>query len=322
MNVVKSELRDKWSMKDLGPIESILGMRVTRDRSNRTLTLSQEKYVDNLLSKFGLSEVKSAKTPFDPGCSLSKDMCPRTEEEKTVASKQPYREVVESLMYLMVCTRPDIAFAICQLSRYSSNHGAGHWSALMHVVRYVKGTKSLGITYSGNSMLYPSLFSDASYASDKDSRRSVSGYISYVGGGPVSWKSKLQSTTALSTCESEYIALCSAAQEAVHLKGLFQELCPNVKESEMGSPVVVFEDNKATIDISKNPCLHEKQKHVDVKYHYVRECVLERRIQVQYLRTDMMLADILTKAVQIGVWLKLISRVMGPTNISEFVTDK
>jgi hypothetical protein len=284
--------------------------------------MSQEKYIDNLLSKFNLSDVKSTKTPFDPGCSLSKEMCPVTEEEKTLASKQPYRELVGSLMYLMVCTRPDIAFAICQLSRYGSNHGSGHWSALMHVIRYVKGTKSLGITFRGNSGLYPSLFSDASFASDKDSRRSVSGYISYVGGGPISWKSKLQSTTALSTCESEYIALCSAAQEAVHLRCLFQELVPSVDGSVMGAPIVVFEDNKATIDISKNPCLHEKQKHVEVKYHYVRECVLERRILVQYLRTDLMLADVLTKAVQINTWMKLISQLMGPTNISEHVADK
>jgi hypothetical protein len=322
MSVVKAELRDKWSMKDLGPIESILGIRVIRNRAERTLTMSQEKYIDNLLSKFNLSDVKPTKTPLDPGCALSKKMCPVTEEERALASKRPYRELVGSLMYLMVCTRPDIAFAICQLSRYSSNHGAGHWSALMHVVRYVKGTKSLGITYRGNSGLYPTLFSDASFASDVDSRRSVSGYISYVGGGPVSWRSKLQSTTALSTCESEYIALCSAAQEAVHLRLLFQELVPNVNGSAVGAPIVVFEDNKATIDISRNPCLHEKQKHVDVKYHYVRECVLERRIQVQYLRTDLMLADILTKAVQNNVWLRLISQVMGPTNISDHVNEK
>jgi hypothetical protein len=322
MNVIKAELRNKWSMKDLGPLESILGIRVIRNRQNRTLTMSQEKYVDNLLIKFKLSDVKSVKTPLDPGCSLSKDMSPVTEEQKTLALKQPYRQVVGSLMYLMVCTRPDIAFAICQLSRYSSNHGSGHWSALMHVMRYVKGTKDLGITFRGNCGLYPCLFSDASYASDKDSRRSVSGYISYVGGGPVSWKSKLQSTTALSTCESEYIALCAAAQESVHLRWLFNELVPGVKESAEAAPIVVYEDNKATIDISKNPCLHEKQKHVDVKYHFVRECVLERRIQVQYLRTDKMLADVLTKAVQVNTWMKLISKLMGPTNISEHVTEK
>ena len=106
------------------------------------------------------------------------------------------------------------------------------------------------------------------------------------------------------------------------MKGLFQELVPSVDGSAVGAPIVVFEDNKATIDISKNPCLHERQKHVDVKYHYVRECVLERRIQVQYLRTDLMLADILTKSVQINTWIKLISHVMGPTNISDHVKEK
>jgi len=321
MGIVKGELRDKWSMKDLGPIESILGIRVIRDRANRTLFLSQEKYVDNLLKKFDLENVKAARTPFDPGCALSKSMCPESEEERALASKRPYRELVGSLMYLMVCTRPDIAFAICELSRYGSNHGIGHWNALMHVIRYVKGTKALGITFKGGKGLYPSLFSDASFASDVDSRRSVSGYISYAGGGPISWKSKLQSTTALSTCESEYIALCQAAQEAVHLKQLFHELVPMVNGGA-GTPIVVFEDNKATIDISRNPCLHEKQKHVDVKYHYVRECVLENRIHVQYLRTDLMLADVLTKAVQIGTWMNMISPLMGPTDIMSHVNSK
>jgi hypothetical protein len=320
MSVVKAELTSKWSMKDLGPLESILGIRVTRDRSARTLCLSQEKYVDNLLRKFKLEDLKASRTPLDPGCVLSKSMCPRTEEEKRTASKQPYRELVGSLMYLMVCTRPDIAFAVCQLSRYGSNHGEGHWKALLHVIRYVKGTKALGITYRGGMDLYPRLFSDASFASDPDSRRSVSGYVSYVGGGPVSWKSKVQSTVALSTCESEYIALCAAAQEAVHLKSLFSELVPVVNGG--GTTVVVFEDNKATIDISKNPCLHEKQKHVDVKYHYVRECVLESRIRIQYLRTDLMLADVLTKAVRISTWMQLISPLMGPTDINEHVNRK
>ena len=318
MTVVKAELKSKWSMKDLGPLESILGIRVTRDRSARTLCLSQEKYVDNLLRKFKLEDVKPARTPLDPGCILSKSMCSKTEEEKRQASKRPYRELVGSLMYLMVCTRPDIAYAVSQLSRYCSNHGEAHWKALLHVIRYVKGTKGLGISYKSGMNIYPCLFSDASFASDPDSRRSVGGWISYVGGGPISWKSKLQSTVALSTCESEYIALCGAAQEAVHLKSLFSELVPGVSGTH-GTAIVIFEDNKATIDISRNPCLHEKQKHVDVKYHYVRECVLESRIHVQYLDTLRMLADVLTKATRVSTWMQLISPLMGPTDINEHV---
>ena len=187
----------------------------------------------------------------------------------------------------------------------------------MHVIRYVKGSRALGITYRGDTQLYPSLFSDASYASDVDSSKSMSAYISYVGGGPVSWRSKLQSTTALSTCESEYVALCDAAQEAVHLKHLFHELVSGVEDA----PVVIYEDNKSTIDISKNTSLHEKQKHVKVKYHYVRECVLEKRILVQYLSTKLMLADLLTKPVQIGTWTELILPTMGPVSIDQHINS-
>jgi hypothetical protein len=293
MRIVKRELSGKWSMKDLGPIESILGIRVIRDREKRTLTIGQERYIDVVLSKFKLSDVKAAKTPMSPGYKLTKQGCPKTPEEQALASRRPYREMIGSLMYLMVCTRPDIAYAISQLSRYCSNHGTEHWNALLQVVRYIKGTKSVGITYRGGLLLYPSLFSDASFASDVDSKKSVSAYIAYVGGGPISWKSKLQSTVALSSCESEYIALCAAAQESVHLRYLFLELVPDVK----GTPIVVFEDNTSTIEVSKNPVLHEKQKHVDIKYHYVKECIAEGRIQVRYLGTSLMLADLLTKAV-------------------------
>ena len=317
MQRVKSELTSKWSMKDMGALESILGIRVLRNRQDKTITLNQEKYIDNLLLKFKLGDVRAASTPLAPGCALSKAMSPQTEKERTLARMQPYRELVGSLMYLMVCTRPDIAFAISQLSRYTSNHGSGHWSALMHVIRYVKGSRSLGITYRADTQMYPRLYSDASYASDIDSSKSVSAYVSYVGGGPISWKSKLQSTTALSTCESEYIALCAAAQEAVHLKQLFHELMSDVRDM----PVVIYEDNRSTIDISKNTSLHEKQKHVKVKYHYVRECVLENRIQVQYLSTRLMVADILTKPVQIRTWEELISPLMGPVDINEHVSQ-
>ena len=311
MRMVKLELSNKWSMKDLGPIESILGIRVIRDREKRTLSMSQERYIDVLLMKFKLENVKAAKTPMSPGYRLTKQGCAATPEEQILASRRPYRELVGSLMYLMVCTRPDIAYAISQLSRYCSNHGTEHWNALMQVVRYVKGSKGSGVTYKGGNLLYPSMFSDATFASDVDSKKSVSAYISYVGGGPVSWKSKLQSTVALSSCESEYIALCAAAQEAVHLRYLFLELVPDVR----GTPIVVFEDNTSTIEVSKNPVLHEKQKHVDVKYHYVKECITEGRIQVRYLRTDLMLADLLTKAVQTNTWMELISPLLGPVDI-------
>ena len=316
MSRVKLELSNKWSMKDLGPLESILGIRIIRDRQVRTLTLSQERFIDTILKKFKFEDVRAAKTPLAPGSRLTKDNSPKTPAEIALASKHPYRQVIGSLMYLMVCTRPDIAFAISQLSRYSSNHGTEHWNALVHVIRYVKGTKGLGITFKGGSLFYPCLFSDASFASDIDSKKSVSAYISYVGGGPVSWKSKLQSTTALSSCESEYIALCAAAQEAVHLKGLFLELVSGVTDT----PVVIHEDNMSTIQVSKNPVLHERQKHVEVKYHFVRECVARRRIHVCYLRTHLMLADLLTKAVTVNTWTELISPLVGPVDIDKHVS--
>jgi hypothetical protein len=313
INIVKKELSDKWSMKDIGELSEILGMEVYRDRQRKLLTLSQTTYIKDILQKFGFSNCKPISTPLDPGMKLSKHSTQMGTEIF------PYREIIGSLMYLMVCTRPDISYAIGQLSKYNSNYGKEHVAGVKHLLRYLKGTENLGITFGGeNPILRPIGFSDASYASDIDTRRSVTGYIYYYGGGPVTWKSKTQTSVALSSFESEYMALGSAAPEAIHLNNLYKELDSTYQEN---IPIMIFEDNTACIAMTKNPILHEKQKHIDVRYHYIRECVQRKAIDVKFIGTNIMLADLLTKPVAVAVCKNLRDSLMGALDLAEHVKD-
>ena len=317
MSNIKKELGSRYNMKDLGELQEILGMKVTRNLDKGTITLSQEKYALDILEKFNMSKARPASTPMAPGVALSKQQAPSNEEEVALAKKFPYREIVGSLMYLMTSTRPDIAYAVGQLSRFNDCHGPAHHAAANHLLRYLCGTYNKGITF-GQHNTEPIGFSDSSWASDKDNARSVSAYVFYIAGGPVSWRSKTQSTVALSTAQAEYQALCSATQEAIHLRLLSCELDPLLNSKRA---IIVFEDNQACIAMSENPVNHEKTKHIFLKYHFIRECVENKNIQVHYLSTDLMIADLLTKPTEVHISRELGPSLMGCADISAHVSS-
>jgi hypothetical protein len=191
-----------------------------------------------------MKDLRQARTPLDPGTKLSISMAPATDAEKTAAAKFPYREIIGKVMYLMLCTRPDIAFAVSFLSKFNSCHGSEHHKGVIHLMRYLMTTKDMCITY-GQQPIDLMGFSDASWGADVDTRRSVTGYVFFIAGGPISWKSKQQTTVALSSAEAEYMALCDAAKEAIHLRWLVQDISPIYKSS--AKPAIIFEDNTACI---------------------------------------------------------------------------
>jgi hypothetical protein len=269
MQQIKSELSAKYEMKDLGELQEIVGMKISRDWDAGTITISQQKYCQDLLAKFDMSNAKPTRTPMDPGLRLSPTDIPTTSEDKQEASKFPYREIIGSCMYLMTCTRPDIAYAVGQLSRFNDCHSRQHHNAVKHLLRYLRGTTDKGITY-GPISTEPLGFSDASYGSDLILGRSITAYVFFMAGGPISWRSKTQSTVALSSAQAEYQALCAACQEAIHLRLLSSELDTSLSAS---TPITIFEDNTAAIAMSQNPVNHEKTMHIFVKYHFIRECV-------------------------------------------------
>jgi hypothetical protein len=287
---VKSELCSEYKMTDLGILRSFLGMRIIQNEETGCITVDQENFARSILETAHMDECKSVSTPT--GEKLTQNMCPTSQEEKDFMAKIPYRQVVGKLIYLMTGTRPDIAYAVGEVSKFCANPGRSHWTAVKRILRYLRGTVDRGITFSrrGNSNLIG--FCDADWAGDKDTRRSTTGYIFQLANGPISWKSKRQPTVALSTCEAEYMACAAAVQEAIWLRLLMNDL-----DMVQGDATVIHNDNQGTIALSKDPVYHARSKHIDIRHHFVQERVAAGDIVLRYMPSTEMPADMLTKAL-------------------------
>ncbi|KAE8728454.1 FACT complex subunit SPT16-like [Hibiscus syriacus] len=209
---LKQKLSKQFAMKDLGAAKQILGMRIKRDTKSETLMLSQAEYINKVLSRFNMQDAKSVSTPLGVHFRLSKDQSPKTEEERAHMVKVPYASAIGSLMYAMVCTRPDIAHAVGAVSRYMNNPGKVHWEAVKWILRYLRGTTNKALCFKGGDMILTG-YVDADLAGNVDIRMSTTGYVYTLGGTAVSWVSQLQKIVALSTTEAEYVAVTEASKE-------------------------------------------------------------------------------------------------------------
>ena len=221
---LKALLSREFEMKNLGAAKKILGMEIHRDRGNGRLWLTHMSYLEKIVELFGMGNAKVVSTPLANHFKLSNAQCPKSEEGIAEMKSIPYASAVWSLMYAMVCTRPDIAHAFGLVSRFMSNPGKEYWCAVKWILRYLKGTANVGLLFDKQSSLSVCGYVDADFAGDIDNRRSTMGYVFTLVGGPVSWKSTLQATVALSTTNAEYMAATEAAKEALRLKGLIKEL--------------------------------------------------------------------------------------------------
>ncbi|KAH9697541.1 hypothetical protein KPL71_023649 [Citrus sinensis] len=293
LTTIKSWLAKQFDMKDLGEASYILGIKLLRDRKNKTLALSQAVYIDKILARFSMENSKTGLLPFRHGITFSKDQSPKTSEEIEQMRRVPYAEAVGSLMYAMLCTRPDICFAVGMVSRYQSNPGPGHWTAVKHIMKYLKRTKNYMLVYSGDELI-PVGYTDYDFMSDKDSRKSTSGYVFTLGSGAISWRSVKQSCIADSTTEAEYVAASEAAKEAVWLRKFLQDLevVPAVT-----APLKLFCDNSGAVAQSKEPRNHKKQKHIERKYHLIRDIVQTGDVEVTQIASQQNLANPFTKAI-------------------------
>ena len=289
--------------------------------------LDQERYVIDMLHMYGFSNLRPASTPTS-GTILTKEMCPIEQSEKDAMAKVPYRQIVGSLRYLEQCTRPDISFALNRLSRYQVNPGQAHWNELKHLVRYVSGTQSYGLLYGKNGYPQHAVFNhdlsgplecfvDSDHAADKDTRRSCTGYVFFSRGGPISWRSRLQNSTALSTCEAEFMAASDAGCENIWLRRLISEFtnlsctringtlipkdisAPKLSQQFFDNevPTMFNEDNIGCIKTSEDPVLHGRMKHIDLRYHKLKEFVANKTAKLIYMDTDRQVADALTKGL-------------------------
>ncbi len=293
---LKSKLNQEFEMKDLRAAKKILGMEIQRDRKAGKLFLSQKKYLEKVLDRFNMRNCKAVSTPLAAHFKLSGENCPKSDLEVRRMSNIPYASAVGSLMYAMVCTRPDLSHAVSVVSRYMQNPGKEHWEGVKWILRYVKGTLEKGILYDRGSAATSDVagYVDADYGGDLDRRRSISGYVFVMCGGAISWKASLQSIAALSTTEAEYIAATEGVKEAIWLRGLVMEL--GVPQGE----TVVYSDSQSAIHLTKNDTYHSKTKHISVRYHFIRDTVAAGEIVVKKVHTSDNPADMLTKPLSIA----------------------
>ena len=221
-------------MKDLGEAAYILGIKIYRDRSKRLIGLSQDTYIDKVLKRFNMEEAKKGFLPMSHGIHLSKTQCPTTTDERERMSKVPYASAIGSIMYAVISTRPDVSYALSVTSRYQSDPGESHWTAVKNILKYLRITKNVFFVYGGEEELIVTGYTDASFQTNKDDSKSQSGYVFTINGGVVSWKSYKQETVADFTTEAEYIAASEATKEGVWIRKFLIELgCV----SDRGGPV-------------------------------------------------------------------------------------
>ena len=255
-------------MIDLGEATYILGIPIYRDRSRRFIDLSQSTYIDKVLHHFCMQDAKRGFVPMSHGIMISDDYNPKTLDEKDHMSRIPYASAIRSIMYAMICTRPDVSYVLSMTSRFHSNPGEAHWTAVKNILKYLKSTKDSFLVYGGEEKLVVNGYTDSSFQTDKDNLASQSGFVFCLNGGAVSWKSSKEATVANSTMEAEYIAACEAAKEAVWIRNFITGLgvVPSIADS-----IDLYCDNNGAIAQAKEPRSHSRAKHILSKYHLIHE---------------------------------------------------
>ena len=284
---VKKKLLATFDGRDLGEATTYLGMNILRGRGSQTIKISQHRMITDLTAKFGMEDSNTRTIPLSPAIKLTKD-----EGDQLDKTTYPYSQLVGSLMYLSICTRPDISYAVGSLARYMANPTTVHWQAAKGVLRYLAGTSDYGITFgAGAADLNLLGYCDADYAGDIDTRRSTTGYVFLYNGGAITWQSKRQQTVAVSTTEAEYMAAAAAVKEGLWLRKLLGDLHLETKT------INIMADNQSAIKLLRNPISSLRSKHIDVIHHFARERVMRQEVAFHYTATDTMIADILTKAL-------------------------
>jgi hypothetical protein len=288
-------LRTRFNVPTAGDLVSFLGMDISFNPVARTMFISQINAINTLLERASLADCNAVQTPCQAGTVWTKKDCPE-KPESTECTK--YRALVALANFIANWTRPDITFTVNKLCKYMSNPGPTHWQALKHLLRYLKGTRNVGLSYS-SGVLQPSQvqglhgYTDASHTDCPDSSKSTIGYVFFYDGSIVSWFSKLHTFVTTCTNHSEYAALAQGAKEAQWLVYLFGELENGVKHT----PVPIFVDNSGVVSLVFNPVDHQSNKHIRLACHYARELADLQVIAPQRVATDKNLADVFTKSL-------------------------
>ena len=285
---IKGKISAEFDTVDKGQLSDYLGIRVRRDGNRGSMHLDQEAYINDILGKFDMDiHCRTNYTPLNSGFNLF-------EEDDINLQKvdpQEYQSIVGSLMYIATSTRPDIMHSVSCLSQFNSNPNSRHLAAVKHLLRYLRFTKAAKLNYI--KCIDPlRCHVDADWGTSADNRRSYTGYVFLLAGAAISWQSKKQQSVALSTTEAEYMAISEAAKEAVYLRRFIKKMG---FDEEINEPTTINNDNLGAQQLVRNPVYHARTKHIDIKYHYVREIFKNKLIDLQYVQTQDMIADGLTK---------------------------
>jgi hypothetical protein len=297
-DIVEQDLGGKFEIKALGRPKMLLGMGINQNPTDNSIKIFQTAYIDSLLKKHGLEDANPVSTPLDPNIKLDldHDESNNSEMQGEISERvtTSYATLIGSLMYLAIGTRPDIAYSVQRLAQFTQNPKPVHWTAVKRIFRYLKGTRTLGITYEGSNELNNeelNIYCDADWASDSD-RKSISGYVLTLAGGAVAWSSKKQTTVALSTAEAEYVAATHCAKQVIWHRSLLNEA-----EIPLPSTSTIFSDNQAAVSIAHHPEHHARTKHINIAYHFLRDLVQNGTLNLVYINTEYNLADIFTKSL-------------------------
>jgi len=308
----KKRIGATFPIKDLGECHWILNVKVTRDRKNRTITLSQQAYADRIAAEHGLDRTRTVSTPI-----RIEDLYLNDKEKSKILNKQEhkkYQSIVGELLYAANITRPDLSFAVGRLCQRVSNPEEHHLAAAKRVMRYLGQTSHFSLVFgsnkidTGNSGI--TAFSDSDWAECRDTRRSTSGGLILLNGDIVHWFSRRQKSVSSSSAEAEYVALFETGKEILWFRNWIMEVFDKWSQGA----TLIKEDNQAAIELASNPnMMSQRVKHIDLRYHFLRELVAENKLKLMWIQSKDQLADILTKPLN-GAMFSRISSILMKTN--------
>jgi len=283
------ELSQRFKLRNHGPVKSFLGLNV--EQANGIIQLNQIGYIQRKAEEFHLTKSKPVDTPLDPSLPLA----PATSNDK-LCDQKTYQKLMGSLNYLAITSRPDIAFTVSKLCQFNNNPTLTHFKAAKRVLHYILHTRHYSLKYNcGTNKNYELKlvgYADSDYGSNLIDRKSTTGYVFIFNGGPISWSSRKQPTVALSTMEAEYMALSDAIRELLSRMYYITEMgILNIQ------PTVMHSDNQAAIALADGQGDYRRAKHIDIRYHFIRDHLQQGTLELVYIPSEHQLADFLTKAL-------------------------
>ena len=281
----KEAVRAKFAIKELGALKSFLGIDFSCTKEQ--ITMSQSTYIKKILDRFGMTDCKTKTLPCATG--INKEL---STDSKPFEDITLYREMVGSLIYVMIATRPDISYVVNVLSQNLSKPTNAHMSICKNVYRFLKGSMYYELKFTKSIVeLYLHGFCDSDWGSSSD-RKSISGYCFFLNpvGPPISWRSSKQRIVALSSCEAEYVAITDAMKEGNYLRQLYADMTGSKRKT-----VQLHVDNQGAIALAKNPVHHKRTKHIDIRYHFIRFEIANGIVNLTYIPSEQNIADMFTK---------------------------